>query len=183
VLLLLILLAVVLAIVLWVVATYNGLVKKRNIVDNSYSQIDVQLKQRHDLVPNLVETVKGYAAHESGVFQEVAEARGAAMGASGPAAAFAAENLLTGALGRLMAVAEAYPELRASENFLKLQEELGALEKKIAVARQLYNDTVLTYNNAVQTFPSSLLASAFGFHKREFFEADAGDRAAATVSF
>ena len=180
---LLIILAVVLAIALWIGATYNGLVKKRNIVDNSYSQIDVQLKQRHDLVPNLVATVKGYAAHEAGVFEQVAEARGAAVGASGPAAAFAAENMLTAALGKLMAVAEAYPELRANEGFLKLQTELGELEKKIAVSRQLYNDTVLTLNNAVQVFPNSLVASAFGFGKREFFEAEASDRAAATVSF
>jgi LemA protein len=174
--------AVVLLLLL-VVLLYNGLVQKRNRVGNAWAQIDVQLRRRHDLIPNLVETVKGYAAHERGTFDAVTQARATATGAQTPAAAAAAENVLTQALGRLFAVAEAYPQLRASQNFLELQGQLQDTEDKIAVARQVYNDTVLTYNNAIQVFPAVLVAGALGFHQREFFEVDAGDREAPAVSF
>jgi LemA protein len=174
---------VVVLLLLAAVLLYNGLVQKRNRVGNAWAQIDVQLKRRHDLVPNLVEAVKGYAAHERGTFDEVTQARAAATGAQTPAAAAAAENALTQALGRLFAVAEAYPQLKANESFLQLQAQLQDTEDKIAIARQVYNDTVLTYNNAIQVFPAVLLAGALGFHEREFFEVDAGDREAPAVSF
>jgi LemA protein len=169
---------------LYLVALYNGLVQKRNRVDNAWAQIDVQLRRRRDLIPNLVETVKGYAAHERGTFEAVTEARAAAAGARSPAEAGAAEGLLTQALGRLFAVAEAYPELKANENFLDLQSQLRDAEDKIAVSRQVYNDTVLTYHNAIQTFPAVIFAGMFGFREREFFEVEApGDREAPVVSF
>ena len=177
-------LAIVLLLIVWVVAIYNRLVRSRNRVDNSWAQIEVQLKRRHDLIQNLVETVKGYAAHERGTFEAVTQARTAAQQAQGPAAAAQAEGILTQALGRLFAVAEAYPELKASQNFLELQGQLSDTENKISVSRQVYNDTVLTYNNAIQTFPAVMLANSFGFSKREFFEIeDAGDRAVPQVSF
>ena len=176
--------AVILLLVFWVVALYNRLVRSRNRVDNSWAQIEVQLKRRHDLIPNLIETVKGYAAHERGTFDAVTQARTAAQQAQGPAAAAQAEGILSQALGRLFAVAEAYPDLKASQNFLDLQGQLSDTENKIAISRQVYNDTVLTYNNAIQTFPSVILANSFGFSKREFFEVeDAGDRAVPQVSF
>ena len=180
----LVILAVVLLLIVWVIAIYNRLVRSRNRVDNSWAQIEVQLKRRHDLIPNLLETVKGYAAHERGTFEAVTQARTAAQQAQGPAAAAQAEGLLSQALGRLFAVAEAYPDLKASQNFLELQAQLSDTENKIAVSRQVYNDTVLTYNNAIQTFPAVMLANSFGFSKREFFEVeDAGDRAVPQVSF
>jgi len=180
----LVILAIVLLLIVWVIAIYNRLVRSRNRVDNSWAQIEVQLKRRHDLIPNLVETVKGYAAHERGTFEAVTQARTAAQQAQGPAAAAQAEGILTQALGRLFAVAEAYPELKASQNFLELQGQLSDTENKIAVSRQVYNDTVLTYNNAIQTFPAVMLANSFGFSKREFFEIeDAGDRTVPQVSF
>jgi LemA protein len=156
---------------LWVFATYNGLVTKRNRVDNSWGQIEVQTKRRYDLIPNLVETVKGYAAHEQQTFERVVQARNAAQAATTPADQAQAENLLTGALRQLFAVAEAYPELRASENFQALQGELSDTENKIAVARQIYNDSVLTYNNAVQVAPGNIVAGIFNFATREFFDA------------
>ncbi len=168
---------------LWVALLYNGLVQKRNRVDNAWAQIEVQLKRRHDLIPNLVETVKGYAAHERGTFDEVTQARAAATSAQGPAATGAAEGLLGQALGRLFAVAEAYPELKANQSFLDLQGQLGDTEDKIAIARQVYNDTVLTYNNGIQTFPAVVLAGALGFTKRDSFEIADGDREAPAVSF
>lgn len=164
---------VVLAVVL--VAMYNGLVRDRNRVDNAWSQIDVQLKRRYDLIPNLVETVKGYASHEQETFERVIEARNAAQAAQGPADQAEAENFLTGALRQLFALAEAYPELRATENFQQLQAELSETEDRISVSRQIYNDTVLTYNNKVQQVPTNIVASMFGFAEREFF--DAGDEA------
>jgi LemA protein len=171
-------------IALWLILLYNGLVQKRNRVDNAWAQIDVQLRRRRDLIPNLVETVKGYAAHERGTFEAVTEARAAAAGAQGPGEAGAAEGLLTQALGRLFAVAEAYPELRASENFQTLQAQLQEAEDKIAVSRQVYNDTVLTYHNAIQTFPAVLVAGMLGFRQREFFEIEnPGDREVPAVSF
>lgn len=170
-----ILLGVVLLIVLWLVTAYNGLIGLRNRVDNAWAQVEVQLKRRYDLIPNLVETVKGYAAHEQQTFERVIAARNAAQAASGPAEQAQAENLLTGALRQLFALAEAYPELRASENFASLQAELAETENKIAVSRQIYNDTVLSFNNKVQQVPTNFVASMFGFSAREFFEA--GDEA------
>jgi LemA protein len=165
-----IIVTVVVVLIVVVVAMYNGLVRDRNRVDNSWAQVDVQLKRRYDLIPNLVETVKGYASHEQQTFERVTEARSAAQSAQGPAEQAEAENFLTSALRQLFAVAEAYPELRASENFQGLQAELSETENRIAVSRQIYNDTVLTYNNKVQQVPTNLVASAFGFDEREFFE-------------
>jgi LemA protein len=180
----LVIVIVLVLLVLWVVALYNGLVRGRNRVDNAWAQIEVQLKRRHDLIPNLVETVKGYAAHERGTFEAVTQARTAAQQAQGPAAAAQAEGILTQALGRLFAVAEAYPDLKASQNFLELQGQLSDTENKIAVSRQVYNDTVLTYNNSIQTFPAVVLANSFGFTRREFFEVEAAaDREVPQVSF
>jgi LemA protein len=157
------------------VVIYNGLIRDRNRVDNAWSQVEVQLQRRYDLIPNLVETVKGYAGHERETFERVTQARAAAASAQGPAEQAQAENFLTQALRQLFAVAEAYPELRASENFAQLQTELSETENKIAVSRQIYNDTVLTYNNRVQQIPSSLVAALTGFKTREFF--DAGEQA------
>ena len=176
-------LVVVVVLVLYAIALYNGLVQKRNRVDNSWAQIEVQLKRRWDLIPNLVETVKGYAAHERGTFEAVTEARANAQRAQGPADTAAAEGILGQALGRLFAVAEAYPELQADENFRQLQSELAETENRIAVSRQVYNDTVLTYNNAIQTFPGVVLAGPLGFARREFFETDETQREAPRVDF
>jgi LemA protein len=159
----------------YVVFTYNGLVRTRNRIDNAFSQIDVQLKRRHDLIPNLIETVKGYAAHERQVFESVTNARANAInaGQSGsPAQQAQAENALSGALRSLFAVAEAYPDLKANQNFLNLQEELTSTEDRIAYARQFYNDSVLGYNNRIQSFPGNILAGMFNFTKREYFEGD-----------
>jgi LemA protein len=173
----LIIVIVVVAVVgAYLVVLYNGLVRKRNRVDNAWAQIDVQLKRRRDLVPNLVETVKGYAGHERATFDSVTAARTAAASATTPATVAAAEGLLGQALGRLLAVAEAYPDLRANQGFLDLQAQLAETEDRIAISRQVYNDTVLTYNNAIQVLPAVLVAGALGFRKREFF--DAGDDAA-----
>jgi LemA protein len=169
--------------VVWAIATYNRLVQRRNRVDNSWGQIEVQLNRRHDLVPNLVETVKGYAAHEQSTFEAVVAARNAAMAASGPNELADAENVLTGALRQLFALAEAYPQLRASEGFNTLQSQLDDTENKVAVARQIYNDTVLTYNNKVQTIPSSLVAAMTGFEIRQFFDAPGGAEQAPSVQF
>ena len=174
---------VVLVVAVWLVATYNGLVQRRNRVDNSWSQIDVQLGRRRDLVPNLVETVKGYAAHERGTFEAVTTARAAAAAATSPAQAAAAEGALSQALGRLFAVAEAYPQLKADANFRDLQAQLGETENRIAVSRQVYNDTVLTYQNTIQTFPTLLVARPFGFTDREYFELDESARAVPEVRF
>ncbi|MEE8374792.1 MAG: LemA family protein [Acidimicrobiia bacterium] len=162
---------------------YNGLVRDRNRVDNSWAQVDVQLKRRYDLIPNLVETVKGYASHELETFERVTQARGGAQAAQGPAEQAQAENFLTQALRQLFAVSEDYPELRASENFSSLQEDLEETENKIAVSRQIYNDTVLTYNNKVQQIPTNIVASMFNFEAREFFEAGDEAEEAPTVEF
>jgi len=178
-----ILIAIVVILLVFAVVLYNRIVRLRNEVDTGWANIDVQLKRRNDLIPNIVEAVKGYAAHERGTFEAVTEARAAVAGAQGPAAAGEADNLLTAALGKLFAVAEAYPDLKASENFLQLQNELSATEDKIAAARRYYNATVLRFNNSIQTFPAVLLAGAMGFTKREFFAAEAGDRALPEVSF
>jgi LemA protein len=168
-----IILAVVVLLLLVVAFMYNSLVRSRNRVDNSWSQIDVQLKRRYDLIPNLVETVKGYAKHERETLEAVTSARTNAISAQqgGDVAQQAqAENALSGALKSLFAVAEQYPDLKANQNFLQLQEELTSTEDRIAYARQFYNDSVLGYNNSIQTFPKNMLAGAFNFEKREFFE-------------
>jgi LemA protein len=175
--------AIVVLFLFVLVGMYNGLVRKRNRSENAWAQVDVQLKRRHDLIPNLVETVKGYAAHERGTFDEVTQARTAAQQAQGPQAQAAAENVLTQALGRLFAVAENYPQLRATENFQQLQAQLSETESNIAIARQVYNDTVLTYDNALETLPTSIIAGIFNFRPREYFQADDGDRAVPQVSF
>lgn len=166
-----------------VIHMYNNLVGLRNRVKNSYAQIDVQLKRRNDLIPNLVETVKGYAAHEKGVLEEVTKARTNVMNASNIEEASAANNQLTGALKTLFAVAENYPDLKANSNFQQLQAELTDTEDKISYARQFYNDVVLKYNNACQQFPSSLLARLFGFKEEEFFQAPEAERAVPEVKF
>ena len=163
---------VVVLLALYVALTYNGLVRLRNRVEASWSQIDVQLKRRYDLIPNLVETVKAYAAHERQTLEAVIEARNAGMRADGPAEQGKAENMISGALKSLFAVAEAYPELKANENFLHLQEELSGTEGRIAYARQFYNDTVQRLNTKVQSFPANLVAGPFGFREREYFEMD-----------
>ena len=180
-LIVLIVLVVVVALIL--VGLYNRFVRLRNRVDNAWAQIEVQLKRRWDLIPNLVETVKGYAAHERGTFEAVTAARTRAQQAQTPAESAQAEGILGQALGRLFAVAEAYPELQADENFRQLQSELAETENRIAVSRQVYNDTVLTYNNAIQTFPGVVLAGPLGFAQREFFETDETQREAPRVDF
>ena len=174
---------VVVLILLFFWLGFNGLVKRRNQVDNAWSQIDVQLKRRHDLIPNLVETVKGYAAHERGTFEAVTNARANAMNAQTPADQAQAENVLSGALKSLFAVAEAYPDLKANQNFLNLQEELTSSEDRIAYARQFYNDSVLSYNTKIQQFPTVLIAGMFNFGKREFFDAAPEDTAPVQVQF
>ena len=175
--------AVAAVLLLFLVLTFNRLVRLRNEAKTGWANIDVQLKRRADLVPNLVEAVKGYAAHERETFDSVTQARAAAQQASGPAAAAQADTVLGGALNRLLAVAEAYPQLRASENFLALQQELADIEDKLAAARRYYNQTVYRYNTVLQSFPAVIVAGALGFHGREFFETDAGTRDAPSVSF
>jgi LemA protein len=164
--------AIIVVVGLLLVALYNRLVQQRNRVDNAWAQVEVQLKRRWDLIPNLVETVKGYAAHERETFDAVTQARANAQRAQTPGETAEAEGILGAALGRLFAVAEAYPELQADENFRQLQSELAETENRVAVSRQVYNDTVLTYNNTVQTFPGLVLAGPFGFTIREFFEVE-----------
>ncbi|MCD4831565.1 MAG: LemA family protein [Anaerohalosphaeraceae bacterium] len=166
----LILLAIIVAVILAIVGIYNSLVRLRNQVDNSWSQIDVQLKRRHDLIPNLIETAKGYMQHERGTFEAITQARSQAMGAKGVAESGKAEGILGAALGKFMLTVEAYPDLKANQNFLALQEELSSTENKIAFARQSYNDQVLFLNNKTQMFPSNVIAGMFNFTKRDFFE-------------
>ena len=166
---------------LWM--TYNGLVKARIRVKEAWAGIDVQLKRRSSLIPNLVETVKGYAAHEKQIFENVAAARAGLMNAQGPAAAAQADNVLTQALGRLFAVAEAYPDLKANTNFLELQRELTDTEDKIAYSRQFYNSNVGNYNEKIAVFPNVLIAGMFGFKTEEFYEAEAASREEVNVSF
>ncbi|HJR94853.1 MAG TPA: LemA family protein [Gaiellaceae bacterium] len=181
---LIVILAIVVVVALLLVALYNRLVQQRNRVDNAWAQVEVQLKRRWDLIPNLVETVKGYAAHERETFEAVTQARARAQQAGNPAEAAQAEGILGAALGRLFAVAEAYPELQADENFRQLQTELSETENRVAVSRQVYNDTVLTFNNTVQTFPGLVLAGPFGFTIREFFEVEEeAQREAPVVDF
>jgi LemA protein len=168
-----IVLAVIVVFVLWAVAVYNGLISMRQRVNQAFADIDVQLKQRHDLVPNLVETVKGYAAHERGTLDEVVKARNAAVSAQGPAQQAAAENMLSGALRQLFALSESYPDLKASANFQQLQAELSDLENKIAASRRFFNNAVQEYNTGIQRFPAALFAGAFGFAQKDYF--DLGD--------
>ena len=171
-------------VVLWVIFVYNGLITRRNRVDEAWSDIDVQLKRRYDLIPNLVESVKGYAGHESKVFEQVTLARSAAMGAKTMTEHAEAENMLSSTLKSLFAVAEAYPDLKANQNFLDLQNELTDAEDKIQAARRFYNANVRDFNTALQTFPSNLIANAFAFKAREFFELQSeAERAAPKVSF
>ena len=180
----LLLLGVLVVLVLWFVSIYNGLVQLRNYVDNAWAQIDVQLKRRHDLIPNLIETVKGYMAHERGTLEAITKARTDAMKAHGPAEAGPAESQLSGALRGLMVNVERYPDLKASQNFLALQEELSSTENKISFARQAYNDSVTRYNNKIQTIPSNLVAGPAGFSKRYLYELKAeAERAVPKVSF
>jgi len=167
----------------FVVSVYNGLIVKRNRVKNAWAQVDVQLKKRFDLIPNIVETVKGYATHEKSTFEEVTKARTAFQSAQTPAQEAEANNMMTAALGRLFAVAEAYPELKASTNFMELQNQLSEVEDKIAFARQFYNDTVLMYNNAIQVFPSNIVANMFGFMDEFFFQAEETEKEAPQVRF
>jgi LemA protein len=174
-----IVLALIVVAVVWAISIYNGLVGMRQRVNQAYADVDVQLRQRHDLIPNLVETVKGYASHERGTLEEVVKARNAAMTAQGPAQQAAAENMLSGALRQLFALAESYPDLKASANFQQLQAELSDLENKIAASRRFFNNAVQEYNTGIQRFPAALFAASFGFAPKTFF--DLGDERA-TVS-
>ena len=179
-----VLLVIVGGIALLLILLYNSLVRLRQRVRNAWGQIDVQLKRRYDLIPNLVETVKGYAAHEKGTLEQVVQARTAAVAAQGAAAQAQAENMLTGALRQLFALAESYPDLKANQNFLSLQEELSSTENRIAFARQHYNDIVAQYNTTRLSFPANLFASAFGFGPEEFFEIETpAERGAPQVKF
>jgi len=167
-----------------IIGIYNALVRLRNQVDNAWSQIDVQLKRRHDLIPNLVETAKGYMQHERGTFEAITKARAAAMGAKGVADAARAEGALGEALSKFLLVVENYPDLKANQNFLALQEELSSTENRISFARQSYNDQVLFFNNKTQMFPSNIVANMFNFSKRDFFELEnAAEREVPKVSF
>ena len=167
---LIVILAVIVLAVLFVVGIYNALIRLRNQVDNAWSQIDVQLKRRHDLIPNLVETAKGYMHHERETFEAITNARSQAMGAKGVAEAGKAEGVLGQALSKFLLTVEAYPDLKANQNFLSIQEELSSTENKIAFSRQSYNDQVLFFNNKIQMFPSNVIAGMFNFGKRDFFE-------------
>ena len=177
----LIVLAVIVVVVLWAITVYNGLVTMRQRVNQAFADIDVQLRQRHDLVPNLVETVKGYAAHERGTLDDVVKARNAAVAAQGPAQQAAAENMLSGALRQLFALSEAYPDLKASANFQQLQAELTDLENKIAASRRFFNNAVQEYNAGIQRFPAALFAGSFGFAQKDYFDLGA-DRQTETAA-
>jgi LemA protein len=173
-----IILGIIVLIALYAVFLYNRMVALRQTVNQAWADITVQLKQRHDLVPNLVETVKGYAAHERGTLDAVVKARNAAVAAADPEAQAKAENMLSGALRQLFALAEAYPNLKANQNFLQLQSDLSDLENKIAAARRFFNNAVQEFNTAIQQFPMALVAGPFGFTPRTFFELEEGERAA-----
>ena len=178
-----IIVVVLVLLALYGIASYNGLVSLRNRIENAWAQIDVQLKRRYDLIPNLVETVKGYASHERETLDAVITARNAGMNAQGPAEQAQAENMISGALKSIFALSEAYPDLKANENFAQLQEELTGTEGRIAYARQFYNDTVYRYNTKIQSFPANLLAGMFSFSEREYFQADDESRGPTRVSF
>jgi len=180
---LLVILGIVVLGVIWIIAKYNSLVSLRNRIENAWSQIDVQLKRRYDLIPNLVETVKGYASHEKEVFEKVAAARSAMTQATGIKEQGAAQNMITDALKSVFAVAEAYPELKANEGFIKLQEELSGTESKIAFARQFYNDTVMSYNTLIQSFPANIIANSFSFKERDYFPMEDAARENVKVQF
>ena len=168
-----IIVGIIVVVIIWAISVYNGLVAMRQRVNQAFSDIDVQLKQRHDLIPNLVETVKGYAAHERGTLEAVTQARNTAVAAQGPAQQAAAENMLSGALRQLFALSEAYPDLKANTNFQQLQAELTDIENKLAASRRFFNNAVQEYNTGIQQFPAALFAGIFGFGPREFF--DVGD--------
>jgi len=176
-------LGIVAVLVIWAIAIYNGLIRLKNRVDEAWSDIDVQLKRRYDLIPNLVSTVKGYAAHEKEVFEKVTEARTRAMGAGTTADKAAAENMLSQTLKSLFAVAEAYPDLKANQNFLELQRELTDTEDKIQASRRFYNGNVRDFNTKIQVFPNNIFAGMLGFTAREFFEAGEGEKEAVKVEF
>jgi LemA protein len=179
-----IVLGIVVVVILFIIGIYNTLIRLRNRVKNAWSQIDVQLKRRHDLIPNLVETAKGYMKHERETLENITKARGQAVGAQGVGEISKAESALSGAIGRFMLVVENYPDLKANQNFLSLQEELTSTENKIAFARQSYNDQVLFFNNKIQMFPSNTVAGVFGFKTEEFFELeDKAEREAPKVDF
>ena len=180
---LLIILAIVAVLVIFVIMLYNSLVSLRNRIENAWAQIDVQLKRRYDLIPNLVETVKGYATHEQETLEKVIQARNMAVSATGVEGQAEAENMLTGALKSLFAVSEAYPDLKANQSFLQLQEELTGTEGRIAYARQFYNDSVYKYNTKIQSFPAVIIAGMFGFSEREYFETDDESRGPVQVQF
>jgi LemA protein len=176
-------LVIILVIILWLVGVFNGLVKLRNRSDEAWSDIDVQLKRRYNLIPNLVNTVKGYAQHERELFEKVTQARTAAMGAQGVEEKGQAENALAGTLKSLFAVAENYPDLKANQNFLELQRELSDTENKIQAARRFYNGNVRDLNIKIEKFPNNLVAGIFGFKKKDFFEVDEGEKAPVNVNF
>jgi len=181
---LIIIAAVLVLLVFFVTGVYNALIRLRNQVDNAWSQIDVQLKRRHDLIPNLVETARGYMQHERGTFEAITEARSRAIGAKTVSEASKAEGALGEALSKFMLVVENYPDLKANQNFLALQEELTSTENRISFARQSYNDQVLFFNNKIQMFPSNIVANMFNFSKRDFFELESGaEREVPKVSF
>ena len=178
-----IIVVVLVLLALYVIVSYNGLVSLRNRIENAWAQIDVQLKRRYDLIPNLVETVKGYAAHERETLDAVIQARNMAQSATSPQQAAEADNVLTGALKSVFALSEAYPDLKANQNFLALQEELTGTEGRIAYARQFFNDVVNKYNTKIQSFPAVLIARQMGFTEREYFEAVGPERESVTVSY
>ncbi|MEX2627353.1 MAG: LemA family protein [Ilumatobacteraceae bacterium] len=181
---LIIVLVLVALLVVYTIIVYNGLVRSRNQIENSWSQIDVQLKRRLDLIPNLVDTVKGYASHERETLEAVIEARNTAIEAPDtPGAQAQADNMMTGALRQLFALSESYPDLKANQNFLALQEELTATEGRVAYARQFYNDSVLSYNNRLQVFPTVVIANMLNFERSEYFEAEEDARTAPSVEF
>jgi LemA protein len=179
----LIVVGIIVLLVVYLIALYNKLVQMRNRIEGAWAQIDVQLKRRYDLIPNLVETVKGYASHERETLEQVTQARTMAQNAQGPAEQAQAENVLTGALKSLFAVSEAYPDLKANQNFLELQEELTSTEDRISYSRQFYNDMVQSYNTKIQQFPAVVIAGAMKFTEREYFEADDESRGNVTVQF
>ena len=181
--LVIVLLLVVVVLILWLISTYNQLVTLRNKVKDQWSQIDVQLKRRFDLIPNIVETVKGYAKHEKDTLEDVVKARNTYLSAGTPEEQIAADDQLTKAVNKLFALSESYPELKSNENFLKLQDELSSTEEKISYARQFYNDSVMKYNNKTELFPSSIVAGMFNFTKEKFFEASSEERENVKVKF
>jgi LemA protein len=180
---LIVLVVIVVGVVVWGIASYNGLVRVKNRVESAWAQIEVQLNRRHDLIPNLVETVKGYATHEQQTLESVIEARNAAVAATSPGEKASAEKAVSGALANVFALSEAYPDLKANQSFLALQQELAGTEDRIAYARQYYNDSVNQYNDRIQSFPGVFVARAAGFGPREYFQAEGDARGPVTVDF